>query len=132
MTSRRKTILILLTLYALTMGGLTIYHAINFSDYIHWKGDEVINYTLFLLVTSILFQGLVYVFTKSFDLKAATLATIVNFIVSFIVGFGLLLISGLSGIPRHLIFLYGGCYLTLFTIITIWQAKKQNRTEVIK
>jgi hypothetical protein len=124
MTSRQTIILILLTLYVLTIGGLTVYHAFNFSDYIHWKGDETIDYTLFLLFTSILFQGLVCVLTKVFDWKAVTLATIVNFILSFIVGFGLLMISGLSGIPRHLIFLYGGCYMTFFTIVTVLQTNR--------
>jgi hypothetical protein len=124
MTSRQKTILILLTLYVLTIGGLTVYHAFNFSDYIHSKGDETIGYTLFLLFTSILFQGLIWVLTKVFDWKAATLATIVTYILSFIVGFGLLMISGLSGIPSHLIFLYGSCYMTFFTVVTVLQTNR--------
>jgi hypothetical protein len=124
MTSRQTTILILLALYVLTVGAVTVYHAFNFSDYIHWKGDETIDYTLFLLFTSTLFQGLIWLLTKVFDWKAVTLATIVNFILSFIVGFGLLIISGLSGIPRHLILLYGGCYMTFFTIVTVVQANR--------
>ena len=110
----------------LTAVGLTIYHAYNFSDYIHWKGDETIDYTLFLLFTSVVFQVLVWIVTKTFDWKAATLATIVNCILSFVVGFGLLMISGLSGIPRHLIFLYGGCYITFFTIVIILQLNRLN------
>jgi hypothetical protein len=124
MTTRQTTILILLTLYALTISGLTIYHALNFSDYVHWKGDETIYYTLFLLFTSILFQGLVWIVTKVFDWKAATLATIINFIISFIVGFGVLMISGLSGVPKHLIFVYGSCYLASFIVVTVLQSNR--------
>jgi hypothetical protein len=124
MTSKKTTILILLTLYVLALGVLTIYHAFNFSDYIHMKGDETIDYILFLLFTSILFQGLVWILTRVFDWKAATLATIVNFILSIIVGFEILMISGLGGIPRHLIFLYGGCYITFFTLVTVLQSNR--------
>ena len=105
-------------------GALTVYHAFNFSDYIHWKGDETIDYTLFLLVTSVLFQVLVSIVVKAIDWKAALLATIANFILSFIFGFGILMVSGLEGFPRHMIFIYGGCFLTFFTIVTLLQTKR--------
>jgi len=124
MTKKRRTILILLLGYVLTIGWLTIYHAFNFSDYVHWKGDETINYTLFLLLTSVLFQGLIWMIVKEFDWKAAILGTVGNFVCSFFIGFGILMVSGLSGIPRHLIFLYGGCYLIFFTVVTILQSNR--------
>jgi hypothetical protein len=124
MMSRQLTILILLTIYVLTAIGLTVYHAYNFSDYVHRKGDETMNYTFYLLLTSVVFQGLLYIVTKTFDWKATFLATVVNFIISFIIGFGILMLSGLSGIPRHMIFVYGGCYLTFFTIVTILHANR--------
>ncbi len=127
MIRKKTTTLVLLTLYVLLIGGLTIYHAFNFSDYVSKKGDETINYTLFLLITSIVFQGIVWMVTKVLDWKTVTLATFVNFILSFIVGFGFLTISGLSGIPRHLIFLYGGCYMTFFTLITVLQSNRLRR-----
>src|SRR6187549_2075493 len=112
MKGKQSIVLILLAGYILTIVPLTIYHAFNFSDYIHWKGDETINYTLFLLLTSMLFQGLVWVVVKTFDWKAVILGTIVNFISSFIVGFFIMIFSGIDGTSTDLILLYGGCYLT--------------------
>jgi hypothetical protein len=117
---KQAKMLISLTLYDLIIGGLTIYHGFNFSDYVHWKGDETTYYILFLLFTSFLF----YIFSGIFDLKAATLAIIINFVLSFFMGLGLLLISGLSGITRHLIFIYGGCYMTFLTILTFIQSRR--------
>lgn len=124
MTGRQLTILILLAVYVLAVSGLTVYHGLNFSDYAHRKGDETIDYTLFLLMSSVLFQGLIWMIAKTLDWKAVILGTIVNFILSFIIGFGILMVIGLSGIPRHLIFLYGGCYLTFFTFVTVLQSNR--------
>jgi hypothetical protein len=89
-----------------------------------WKGDETFNYTLFLLLTAVLFQGLVWLVIKSIDWKAAVLSTIVNFILSFIVGFGIFVVSGLEGFPRHLILVYGSCFLIFFTIVTVLQSNR--------
>lgn len=120
----KQIISILLIIYILAIIGLTIFHAFNFSDYIHVKGDETIYYTLFLLITSILFQTLISLVTRTIDWKTTPLATIVNFIISFIAGFGILMITGLSGIPKHLIFIYGGCYMTIFSVVTIIQIRR--------
>jgi hypothetical protein len=128
MTRKQSTVLILLAAYILIMGALTIYHAFNFSDYIHWKGNETINYTWFLLVTSVIFQIIVSLVAKRIDWKSAILGTIINFILSYIIGVGILILSGLEGIPRELIFIYGGCYLIFFTIVTVLQSYRLNQT----
>ena len=52
--------IVVLIIYALTVAVLSIYHALNFTDYVHFKGNETMYYTFALLLTSILFQ--VYVF----------------------------------------------------------------------
>ena len=124
MINKQLTILILLAGYVVTIVALTIYHAFNFSDYVHWKGDETINYTFFLLLTSVALQVIIWMIVKTIDWKAVILATIANFIFSFIVGFGILTALGLSGIPKHLIFVYGGCYMTFFTIVTFLQINR--------
>jgi hypothetical protein len=123
-TVKQLTILILLAVYLLATAWWTVYHSFNFSDYVHRKGDETLDYTLYLLLTSIIFQGLIWTISKVLDWKFAVLGTIVNYIFSFILGFGILTISGLSGIPRHLIFIYGACYMTMFTIVTILQSNR--------
>jgi hypothetical protein len=124
--SKQFQVLGLLAGYVLVMGMLSIYHAYNFSDYVHWKGDETIYYTLFLLVTSVVFQAIVWLMMKKIFWKATLLATIVNFFLSFIIGFAILIISGLSGIPRHIIFIYGGWYLMFFTMVTVLQSFRTN------
>jgi hypothetical protein len=43
MTSRQLTVLVLLMLFDLTAIELTNYHAYNFSDYMHRKGDEKVS-----------------------------------------------------------------------------------------
>jgi hypothetical protein len=79
------------------------------------------------LLTSMMFQGLVWVVTKTVNWKAIILSTLGNFIVSFILGFAILMVSGLSGIPRHMIFVYGGCYLTFFTIVAFLQTNRLGK-----
>lgn len=121
MSGKQLTISILLTLYVVTIGGLTIYHGYNFINYIHIKGDETIYYMYFLLLTSILFQVLVWIITKSLHWKAAIIGTIVNFFFSAIFGFAVLLVLGIRGIPKYLIFTYGCCYITFFCFVMILQ-----------
>lgn len=87
MNWRQWAIFVLLIVYMVAAGGLTIYHAYNFSDYGHIKGDETFDYIKCLLWTSILFQGLIWVITKTLDWKTAVVATIGNTIISFILGF---------------------------------------------
>ena len=129
--TRQRIIRILLLGYVVSIITLTIYHAFNFSTYIHWKGDETIYYTFFLFFTSVLFQGLAWMISRKIEWKAALIATIGNYILSFFVGLGVLAVSGLSGIPRHLIFVYGACHVTFFIIVTVSQssrlAGKENR-----
>ena len=122
MTRKQLTILILLAGYVLIIVPLTVYHAFNFSDYIHWKGDEIIDYTLFLLLTSVLFQGLVWIVVKTFDWKAVILGTIVNYILSFIVGFFIMTLPIVGSNSSDLILLYGGCYLIFFITVTLLQS----------
>lgn len=124
MTWRRWAILILVITFVVATYRVTIYHAYNFSDYVHKKGDETFDYIKYLLLASILFQGLIWIITKTFDWKAALFATVGNSIVSFILGFMIMMASGLSGIPRHLMFVYGGCFVTIFALLTLLQARR--------
>ncbi len=107
--------------YIVIVVALTIYYGNHWWDVLHYKGDETIYYAVFLLLTSILFQGLVWLTTDQIDWRLAILGTIVNFILSPFIGAIVLMSSGLSGISRELIFIYGTCFLTIFAISTIWQ-----------
>jgi hypothetical protein len=128
MNWRQRTIIILLIAFVAVACRLTIYHAYNFSDYIHIKGDEIFAYVKYLLLASMLFQGLIWLIAKTLDWKIAIAATVGNSIISFILGFGIIMMSGLSGIPRHLIFVYGGCFLIIFAALTSLQIRKLQTT----
>jgi len=129
MEGKQWTIVISLIAYVVIIGLLTFYHAFHFSDYVHTKGDETVNYTLFLFLSSLLFQGFIWFIEKTIAWKFVLLSTIVNFIVSFILGLGMLMWSGLYGIPKHLIFIYGGCYITCFILVVLLQMNKINKTK---
>jgi len=124
MTTRSWIVYVLLALYVFVISVLTIYHAYHFTDYTHVKGDETINYMYFLLLTSILFQIAVSILLKYFNWKAVALSTIGNFIGSTIIVFFILSSLDIAGIPRHLIFIYGCCYVTVFVIVIIVQLKR--------
>lgn len=129
---RKFVLLIFLGLYLIGTACWSIYHALNFSNYVHRKGGETIDYTLYLLMTSILFQVIVWIVSRVLVWKLAMLATAVNYIVSFVLGFAILMLSGLSGIPKHLIFIYGGCFMTIFSVVTIRQLSKMSLTVASK
>jgi len=121
---KQRIILILLAGYVVIVAALTIYHANNFTHYIHIKGEETTVYMDFLLSTSILFQILIWIIARSLNWKAAILSTVVNFVFSVIIGFIILYVFGITGIPRHLIFLYGTCYMIFFSMVTVWQTTR--------
>lgn len=121
---RQFIIFVLLAIYVSVIGIWTDYHAHHFSYYIHQKGDEVSYYVWILFLTSVLFQVLICIIGKKIDWKPALLSTVVNVIVSFIIGACILMMSTVSGIPKHLIFIYGICYITIFVVITALQIRR--------
>jgi hypothetical protein len=124
MSVKQLTISGLLLAYVVAVAALTVHHAYNFSHYIHRKGDETVDYMFFLLLTSCVFETILCIIIKSFNWKIFLLKTVTNFIISVFVGFTVLLLTGLSGVPRHLIMIYGCCYMLFFSILTIWQLKR--------
>ena len=124
MTWRQWTIQIMLFIYILVACSLTIYHAYNFTDYTNIKGDEIFDYIKYLLWASILFQVPIWAITKKLNWEKVFLATIGKTVLSSILGLLIIVASGLSGIPRHLIFVYGACFMAIFTLVTIKQIRK--------
>ena len=119
-----KKVLVALIIYLTTIILLTIYYGYNFDKYVHWKGNEFFYYVLFLLVTSSLFQIIISQTTKAMTITYGFIFTIVNCGLSFVLGFIFWTVSNISGIPRHLIFIYGGCFLTILSTVTILKALK--------
>ena len=123
MTRKWMTILTLV-IYLLVIGLLTIYYGYNFSKFVHYKGDEFNYYVLFLLTSSAIFNIFISQTTKILSLKFGLLTTLLNSFISLILGFIFWTVTEISGIPRHLIFIYGGCYLLILSSLTILKAIK--------
>jgi len=124
MKTANKPVLILLFLFLFGMIMVTIYYASNFSKFVHYKGDETINYALSLLIASALFQGFIIVFAKKVKWLPMLLGTVGNFVLSFVIGFIIFLSAKLQGTPRELIIIYGVCYLTIFSVSIVYQARE--------
>ena len=122
--TRKWTTVIALVIYLLTIGLLTNYYGYNFSKFVHYKGDEFFYYIVFLLTTSAIFNIFVSLTTKVLTIKFGLLTTISNGFISLIIGFIFWTVTEISGIPRHLIFIYGGCYLLFLFLLTILKVIK--------
>jgi hypothetical protein len=122
MMSKRTAILFLLVAYLIAMGCWTYYYADHFPEFVHRKGDEFTSYVTQLLLSSIVVQSIVSAMLGLITWKVVLLGTIGNVILSFVVGLMTLLASGLSGIPRHLILVYGLCYMAFFAASVVFQA----------
>jgi hypothetical protein len=122
MSGKSLVVLVFLAVYLLVMVPGTIYFSSNFSRFVHLKGDEVINYAIALLVTPIVFEILVSLITKVLVWRIFLLSTIINFLLSFVFGFFILVGFRLGGSSQEIILVYGSCFLCMFSIITVIQA----------
>ena len=123
MTSKWITILSLV-IYVFVIGLLTIYYGHNFSKFVHYKGDEFNYYVIFLLTSSAIFNLFISQTTKILSLKFGLLTTVFNGFISLILGFIFWTVTEIDGIPRQLIFIYGGCYLLVLSSLTIFKVIK--------
>jgi len=125
----KKTILayVFLGSYLLIVFIATIFHGYNFTWYTNEKGEESILYMEFLFFTSIAFQLVMWWWLKEIKIAAAILSTLGNLfaagLLTGLVMWGL----GIDGVPRNLIFVYGTCYILIFSGIVAWQVKKVSR-----
>ena len=106
---------------------LTIYYGNNFSRFVHSKGQEFFNYVLVLVTTNILFNVAVWSST-GFNVLMRLLTPLIICLVSFILGLIVWQVTDITGIPRHLIFIYGGSHLSIFTLGTIVLAFKFDKS----
>jgi hypothetical protein len=122
-------IILALIIYLLTTGLVTLYYGFNFYNFVHRKGDELFYFALFLMITSTILQVLISQTTGVLSLKFALLSPLANGILSFILGFVFWDLTELEGIPRHLIFIYGGCYLLILCLLIIAKVVAYHKSE---
>lgn len=122
MNKRHFIIWFLLLAYIILAIAWTLHYAENFSNYgnnDNYKGDELIRYIKSLVLSSTVLHSFFLRINGSIKLKMMLLGTLANLIVSIISGFAIMLIFSIDGIPKQLIYLFGGCYLSIFTLLII-------------
>jgi hypothetical protein len=115
-------VLALLAVYLILIIPVTIYYANNFSTFVHSRAGEIIDYAGFLLLTAIVFHAVASLVAKIIEWRIILLSTIVNFILSFIFGFSILIASQLTGRGKEIIFIYGSCFLFIFSAMIFLMA----------
>jgi len=102
----------------MTVGLLTIYYGNHFHNFVSSKGDEIIYYSVFLLLTNIVMNLILWA-SGLMDIKRGLLTPLVNWVMAFIVGFIIFITSDIEGKPKQLIFIYGFTFLIIMTTLTI-------------
>jgi hypothetical protein len=122
MSFKSFVILALLAVYLIIIILASIYYANHFSSFAHSKGGEIIDYACVLLLTAIAFHVAASFVAKTIEWRIILLATIVNFILSFIFGFAILLSLKLGGSGKEIILVYGSCFLIIFSGMALLMA----------
>ena len=123
-----RLLMIYSIIYGLTVVGFCIYWATNFTRHTTYKGDEFVMLAQFLLVLTYLFYLTVQFTVKRINFLFALSIPILTCIAAFCVGILVLMLTNLSGIPRHYILIYGLLYglITLLAVYRFWrQAQKK-------
>lgn len=114
-------------IYGLIALTFCIYWAINFTRYTTYKGEEFFMLAQFLLALTYLLFLTIHLTVKRINFLFALSIPIMSCIAAFCIGVFILMMTHLSGIPRHYILIYGLLYelITLFAIYKLWvQTKK--------
>ncbi len=98
------------SIYGLTIIGFCSWWSENFSRHTTYKGDEFFILVQFLLVLTYGFYLVIQFTIKRINFIWLIALLLVTAIAAFFIGILVLLFTGLSGIPRHYIFLYGLLY----------------------
>ena len=97
----------------------TFYWAFNYPEFTHRKGDEFFSFVKYLLFISITFLLSLQLAVKKINFFLVLIQPVASLLLSFVAGIIILLLSGLDGIPKHNILIFGITY-TVFTIMFVY------------
>lgn len=117
-----RLLIIYSIIYGLTVVGFCFYWATNFTRHTTYKGDEFFKLAEFLLVLTYLLYLTIQFTVKRINFLFALSIPIMTCIAAFCIGVFLLLLTQLSGIPRHYILTYGFLYglINLLAVYRFW------------
>ena len=123
-----RLLIIYSIIYGLTVVGFCIYWATNFTRHTTYKGDEFFMLAEFLLILTYLFYLTIQFTVKRINFLLALSMPILTCIAAFCVGLLILMLTHLSGIPRHYILIYGLLYglITLIAGYRFWGRTQKN------
>lgn len=117
-----RLLIIYSIIYGLTVVGFCFYWATNFTRHTTYKGDEFFMFAQFLLVLTYLLYLTLQFTVKRINFLFALSIPIMTCIAAFCIGVFLLLLTQLSGIPKHYILTYGFLYglINLLAVYRFW------------
>ena len=109
-------------LYSLIAGAFCIYWALNFGEHVSYKGDEFFTLVEVLLIITYAFFLLVQFSVQRINLLFALSIPIMTCIATFCIGVFIAFATGIGGIPREYILIYGLLYvlISVLAAYTYW------------
>jgi hypothetical protein len=116
-------------LYSLIAGGFCIYWALNFGEHVSYKGDEFFTLVEVLLIITYAFFLLVQFSVQRINLLFALSIPIMTCIATLLIGLVIAFVTGIGGIPREYILIYGLLYvlISVIAVYTYWVPAVKNK-----
>jgi hypothetical protein len=110
--------------------GISFFWAFNYSEFTHSKGGELITFVKYLLLISYLVLLVIQFTVKRVNLVLVLIQPIATLLFAFVIGIMILLFSGLEGIPKHNILVFGFSYaaFTSLFIYLFWYKQIPNNS----
>lgn len=110
--------------------GVSVFWAFNYSEFTHSKGGELISFAKYLLLISYIGLLVIQSSIKKVNLILVLIQPIAALLFSFVIGIMILLFSGLEGIPKHNILVFGFSYaaFTSLFIYLFWYKQIPNNS----
>jgi hypothetical protein len=123
-----RLLIIYSIIYGLTVVGFCIYWSTNFTKHTTYKGDEFFMLAQVLLVWTYLLYLTIQFSVRRINFWLTLSIPLMTCIAAFCISIVILLVTQLSGIPRHYILTYGLLYglISLFAVYKFWGQTQKN------
>ena len=122
---KKRLLLIYCITYAALLIAVTIYWAVNFSKYSRYKGDEFFTISEVAFIYSYIFFIIIQLTLKKIKLGLLMFLPVIIYMLTFVLGFVFMSLSGMDGIPKQYISIFGifYCLLSILAAYMFWGRK---------
>ena len=115
-------------IYILALTAFSFYWASNFSKHVHIKGDDFFVFAEIILVWTYIFYIAVQLTVKRMNVLLTLLVPVLISVAALLISAIFLLLTRISGIPKHYILTYGIIYiiLSIYTAYQFWWRPAHN------